>query len=527
MKKPAVAAVGAGYWGKNVIRALHKLGALACVCDSSEKALAVQRETYVGVRTETDYRAVLDDGAITAVAIASPAARHAEMIRQALEAGKDVYVEKPLCLSESEGASLVALAAGLGRVLMVGHLLHYHDAVVKLKEMISRGELGKVYYIYSNRLNLGKFRSEENALWSFAPHDVSVILGLAGEMPDNVFTSGGAFLQEGVHDSACSVMSFPSGMKAHIFASWLNPFKEQKLVVVGSRKMAVFDDTLPERKLVVYPHVIGWKENFPVPEKKEPEAVELQGSEPLLNEMSHFLKCVTDREVPVTDGAEGLRVLKVLQACQKSLDTGTKVSLSEKEQTYFAHPTAIVDQPAEIGEGTSIWHFTHVMKDCRIGRSCNIGQNVVISSGAKVGDRVKIQNNVSVYTGVVLEDGVFCGPSMVFTNVMNPRSYISRRDEYKETLVKEGATLGANCTVVCGHTIGRFAFVGAGAVVTKDVPDYALVVGNPGRIIGYMCECGARLTFNKEEADCQACGASYEKRGGRVERRQKIESTVA
>jgi UDP-2-acetamido-3-amino-2,3-dideoxy-glucuronate N-acetyltransferase len=527
MRKPAVAAVGAGYWGKNIIRSLHNLGALSCVCDSSEKALEVQRETYVGVRTETDYQAVLDDGKITAVAIASPAARHAEMIRQALEAGKDVYVEKPLCLSESEGASLVALAAGLGRVLMVGHLLHYHDAVVKLKEMISQGELGKIHYIYSNRLNLGKFRSEENALWSFAPHDVSVILGLAGEMPENVFCNGGAFLQDGVYDSACAVMSFPSGIKAHIFTSWLNPFKEQKLVVVGSRKMAVFDDTQPERKLLVYPHVINWKGNFPVPEKKEPEAISLQGSEPLLNEMAHFLTCVMERKVPVTDGAEGLRVLKVLQACQKSLDTQTKVSMSEKKGIYFAHQTAVIDQPTDIGEGTSIWHFTHVMKDCRIGRSCNIGQNVVISPGVKVGDKVKIQNNVSVYTGVVLEDGVFCGPSMVFTNVMNPRSYVSRRNEYKETLVKEGATLGANCTIVCGHTIGRFAFVGAGAVVTKDVPDYALVVGNPGRVIGYMCECGARLSFNGEEADCPACGASYEKRGGRVERRQKFESTVA
>ncbi len=300
MRKPAVAVIGAGYWGKNIIRALHKLDALSCICDSSDKALELQREAYAGVRTETDYQAVLDDATITAVAIASPAARHADMIRQALEAGKDVYVEKPLCLSESEGASLVALAASLGRVLMVGHLLHYHDAVVKLKEMISQGEMGKIHYIYSNRLNLGKFRSEENALWSFAPHDVSVILGLAGEMPETVFCNGGAFLQEGVHDSTCALLSFPSGMRAHIFTSWLNPFKEQKLVVVGSRKMAVFDDVqAPERKLLIYPHVINWKGNFPVPEKKEPEAVGLQGSEPLLNEMSHFLD--------VRDGTESTR----------------------------------------------------------------------------------------------------------------------------------------------------------------------------------------------------------------------------
>ncbi len=527
MRNPAVAAIGAGYWGRNIIRALHRLCVLSCICDVSEDALEVQRETYVGVHTETDYKKVLDDGRIAAVAIASPAARHAEMIRQALEAGKDVFVEKPLCLSEEEGASLVALAASLGRVLMVGHLLHYHDAVVKLGEMIGKGELGKLHYIYSNRLNLGRFRSEENALWSFAPHDVSVVLGLAGEMPGDVFCGGGAFLQDGVHDSACACLSFPSGIKAHIFASWLNPYKEQKLVVVGSRKMAVFDDTQPERKLLVYPHEISWKGKIPVPERKDAEVVELPGTEPLLNELSHFLQCVRERKSPLTDGAEGLRVLRVLQACQKSLDTFEKVSLSDKDEKFFAHPSAVIDQPTNIGEGTSIWHFSHVMRDSEIGRQCNIGQNVVISPGVKIGNNVKIQNNVSVYTGVTLEDGVFCGPSMVFTNVINPRSRISRRHEYKATLVREGASLGANCTVVCGHTIGRFAFVGAGAVVTKDVPDYALAVGNPARVTGYMCECGVRLDTNGDEAACPSCGASYEKRGGKVERRQKIESTVA
>ncbi len=523
----AVAAVGAGYWGKNIIRTLHRLCALSCVCDTDEIALEAQRETYVGVRTETNYRAVLGDKGIAAVAIASPAAAHADMIRQALEAGKDVFVEKPLCLSESEGESLVSLAAGLGRVLMVGHLLHYHDAVIKLEEMISRGEMGKLYYVYSNRLNIGKFRSEENALWSFAPHDVSVALGLAGETPSEVFCGGGAFLQNGVHDSACAFLSFPSGMKAHIFVSWLNPCKEQKLVVVGSRKMAVFDDTQKERKLLVYPHEISWKGKIPAPEKKDAEVIELPGTEPLLNEISHFLQCVRERKSPVTDGAEGLRVLRVLQACQKSLDEGEKISLPGEKGKFFAHPSAVIDQPAHIGEGTSIWHFSHVMKDSRIGRGCNIGQNVVISSGAKIGDNVKIQNNVSVYTGVTLEDGVFCGPSMVFTNVTNPRSRISRRHEYRPTIVREGATLGANCTVVCGHVIGRFAFVGAGAVVTKDVPDYALVVGNPARVAGYMCECGVRLNIDGDEATCPSCGAPYEKRGGKIGRRQDIESTVA
>jgi UDP-2-acetamido-3-amino-2,3-dideoxy-glucuronate N-acetyltransferase len=181
----------------------------------------------------------------------------------------------------------------------------------------------------------------------------------------------------------------------------------------------------------------------------------------------------------------------------------------------FIHESSYVDAGCEIGAGSKIWHFSHVMSGCRIGERCNIGQNVVISPQVVIGNNVKIQNNVSIYTGVILEDDVFCGPSMVFTNVVNPRSHVSRKDEYRQTLVRRGASLGANCTVVCGHSIGRFAFIGAGAVVTKDVPDYALVVGNPGRITGWMCQCGVKLAAGAQPpaaARCQACGSQY--RGG-------------
>jgi UDP-2-acetamido-3-amino-2,3-dideoxy-glucuronate N-acetyltransferase len=179
---------------------------------------------------------------------------------------------------------------------------------------------------------------------------------------------------------------------------------------------------------------------------------------------------------------------------------------------FFAHESSYVDEGCEIGDGTRIWHFTHVMTGARIGRGCNIGQNVVISPDVVIGDNVKIQNNVSVYTGVILEDDVFCGPSMVFTNVVNPRSHVSRKSEYRQTLVRRGASIGANATVVCGHTIGRFAFVGAGAVVTRDVPDYALVVGNPGRVTGWMCDCGVKLASGAKapaEATCGVCHARY------------------
>jgi UDP-2-acetamido-3-amino-2,3-dideoxy-glucuronate N-acetyltransferase len=188
---------------------------------------------------------------------------------------------------------------------------------------------------------------------------------------------------------------------------------------------------------------------------------------------------------------------------------------------YFVHESSYVDEGSEIGAGTKIWHFTHVMSGSRIGRRCNIGQNVVVSPQVVVGDNVKIQNNVSVYTGVILEDDVFCGPSMVFTNVINPRSQVPRRNEYRPTLVKRGATIGANATVLCGHSIGRYAFVGAGAVVTRDIPDYALVLGNPGRLAGWMCECGVKLAATvrpPDETACASCGARYRSAAGALVR---------
>lgn len=188
---------------------------------------------------------------------------------------------------------------------------------------------------------------------------------------------------------------------------------------------------------------------------------------------------------------------------------------------FWAHPTAVVDEGARVGDGTRIWHFCHVMSGARIGRRCSLGQNVFVAGGTTIGDNVKIQNNVSVYEGVHLEDDVFCGPSMVFTNVVNPRSHVSRKDEYRTTHVGRGATFGANCTVVCGRRVGRYAFIAAGAVVTRDVPDYALVMGVPGKVAGWMCACGVRLRLAPRDPasspTCSACGARYAWDGVRLE----------
>lgn len=180
------------------------------------------------------------------------------------------------------------------------------------------------------------------------------------------------------------------------------------------------------------------------------------------------------------------------------------------EKSYFVHESSYIDEPCQIGKGTKIWHFSHIMKDTIIGQNCNIGQNVVISPNVIIGNNVKIQNNVSVYTGVVCEDDVFLGPSCVFTNVINPRSFIERKAEYKKTTIKSGATIGANATIICGHQIGRYAFVGAGSVVTKDVPEYALVVGNPARVVGYVCKCGNKLKKSGDKYICDSCGKEYE-----------------
>jgi UDP-2-acetamido-3-amino-2,3-dideoxy-glucuronate N-acetyltransferase len=514
---PRVAVIGSGQWGKNLIRNFHELRALAAICDADEDRLSGWKEQYPECRRVTSYSEILTDDTLSAVAIATPAETHGDFVKEALLCGKDVFVEKPLCLSVRDGAALVALSEKKGRILMVGHLLWYHPAVLKLKELIEAGELGRIEYIYSNRLNLGTIRREENILWSFAPHDISVILGLLDEMPAVVQAQGGNYLHRQIADVTVSLLSFPSGVKAHIFVSWLHPFKEQKLIVVGDRKMAVFDDVESKDKLLLYPHSIDWKHHIPVANKAEAERVPFDAEEPLRAECLHFLDCVRTRRRPRTDGTEGLRVLTVLQQCQQALSEEQQKARQPHEPagSYFAHQSAFIDDEVEIGDGTQIWHTSHILKGSRIGKNCKIGQNVVVGPHVTLGEAVKIQNNVSVYEGVTLQDYVFCGPSVVFTNVANPRSEIPRMHELRPTLVKRGATLGANCTVLCGITIGQYAFVGAGAVVTNDVPDHALVVGNPARLTGWMCRCGLKLLHKKKL--CGGCGARYRTIGGRLQ----------
>lgn len=314
-----LAQVGCGYWGKNLARNFAQLGALHAVVDDNP-ATAAAMATEHGALAMT-FASVLDDPNIEAVSLATPAPQHARMALAALNAGKHVFVEKPLALEVEDARQLVEAAKRSGQILMVGHLLQYHPIFKALLEIVKKGELGNIKYIYSNRLSFGKIRVEENVLWSFAPHDVSMVLALAGEMPQEVKAEGASFVTQGVADNAICHLNFPSGIAAHINVSWMHPFKEHRLVIVGEKATAVFEDSQPDwsKRLAIYRNHVDRAGAFPSAVKGPVEFIEVAPAEPLKEECGHFIDCIQTRNAPRTDGAEGLRVLNVLRQAEDSL----------------------------------------------------------------------------------------------------------------------------------------------------------------------------------------------------------------
>jgi len=314
-----MALVGLGDWGSNIFVKLYKLGILHTACDSNPKTASDKRKCYPSINYTNFFEEVLENPYIEAVLIATPASTHYKYAKYALLAGKDVFVEKPISLSVKEAEELVKIADDANRILMVGHVLRYHPAIKKLKEIISSGKIGEIQYIYSNRLNIGKFRTEENILWSFAPHDISIILSILEEEPLYVKAFGGAYLNKGIHDTTVTILKFKNGVKSHIFVSWLHPFKDQKLIVVRTKGMIVFND-LSQQKLLFFPHIIKWKgSKIPIAQKADHCEIRFKDAEPLMEELKHFSDCVLNRKKPITDGAEGVKVLKIIELAEKSL----------------------------------------------------------------------------------------------------------------------------------------------------------------------------------------------------------------
>lgn len=315
----SVAVIGCGSWGKNFVRHFAHLGVLTLVCDPSEarRRLAAQLAPQCPQITNP---AEVWNAPVAGVVIATPAETHYALTRQALLADKDVLCEKPLAMTYEEGAELVQLAAQRGRLLMVGHVLEYHPAILRLQELVKTDEFGSVFYLYSNRLSLGKVRREENILWSFAPHDIAVILRLIGALPVEVTAFGGSYLQSNIVDVTVTSLAFDNGVRAHIHVSWLHPFKEHRLVVIGSHKMASFDDVT--KKLTLYDQRVQVINGEPFPVSGDIEQVPYADEEPLRKECQAFLSAIVSRQPPLADGTSALRVLKVLEAAQRSLVAG-------------------------------------------------------------------------------------------------------------------------------------------------------------------------------------------------------------
>ncbi len=510
-----ICVVGAGRWGMNHIRTLQGLGMLGGVVESDGFMRARLEASCPDVRLFANTKDAVEED-FDGFTIATPAETHFAIASYLIGQKKHVLVEKPLTLRAGEARELKQLAEEKGVNLMVGHLLLFHPAIRTMKDLVDQGKIGKLQYIYSNRLNLGTVRTEENILWSFAPHDISIFQYFMEDTPEEIISRGGIFLQPRMHDSSMTILTYPRNRVGHIFVSWLHPFKEHRIVIIGSKGMFSYEDSSESKNILFYEKGIDWIQGEPVTHDGATEVIPYENTMPLTEELRYFAEHLDGRPLKRADAQNGIEVLEILERASASLLAGGTTApkeshraAAEVREDCFVHDSAVIDRDAAIGKGTKIWHFTHVLSGSSIGEACTIGQNVVVGPDVTIGRNCKIQNNVSLYKGVTLEEGVFCGPSMVFTNVYNPRAEIRKMDEVRPTLVKRGATIGANATIVCGVTIGEYAFIGAGAVVIRDVPDHALLVGNPARRVGWVCRCGGRLD---SEMKCPACGWSMKHR---------------
>ncbi|MDW8058255.1 MAG: Gfo/Idh/MocA family oxidoreductase [Bacteroidia bacterium] len=507
--KPFVALLGVGRWGERLLRVLDELKVVGWVYTRSLAKHQNLQALYPHLRWTEKLEEVWKEPLCRAVVIATPAPTHPELIEAALQAGKDVFCEKPIAFSVAQLHRLIGLAEERGLILMGGHILHYHPAIEAIQSLLSRGALGKLLSIHSERTAAGRFPLAEDALWGLAIHDLGVFLYILDQVPSKSRAYAQDSLTPTKPESIHIHLEFPSGVRGQIFTSWLYPERRRKISLIGTEGMVVFSDE-SKPTLTFYPHRVRWQ-NGQEPRVEwaaQGEPIPLPEKEPLRVEIEDFIEAIQKRRAPRTAAQALLPTIALAEKLHRTLFPEV-----ETPRPYFVHPTAVIDEDVEIGEGTKIWHFSHILRGSRIGKNCVLGQNVVVGPFVRIGNHCKIQNNVSLYYGVELEDGVLCGPSCVFTNDKYPRAFIDRRNEFLQTRVRQGATIGANATIMCGTTIGRFAMVGAGAVVLHDVPDHALVVGNPARQVGWVCECGETLREIQPDHlfHCDRCNLFYKR----------------
>lgn len=517
---PRICVVGGGRWGQNHVRTLNELSCLGGVCDVSPESLQRYEELYPDVPGYSNLDDALAQG-FDGFVVATPAHTHFAIAEQIMRAGFPALVEKPLALSSEEARGLQRISAETGQQLMVGHLMLFHPAVVKIKELLQTGKIGKVQYIYSNRVNLGTVRTEENILWSFAPHDISIFQYLLEAQPEEVVARGGAHLQPGVQDNTMTMLRYPDNVVCHNYVSWLHPFKEHRIVIVGSKGMLQFDDSSQDKALTFYDRGIDWVDGEPIKREGETETIPYPQQQPLTEELRYFVENMHGTIVKA-NSQNAVEVLEILELASSQLEGSPNVIPASGRNNIAAtaqlgpgvkvHESAYVDDECVVGDNTKIWHGSHVQRGARLGANCSLGQSVNVGNCVVIGNNVRIQNNVSVFEGVTLEDDVFCGPSMTFTNVLNPRAkYPLGAELYGKTLVKEGVSIGAHATVVCGNTIGRHAFIAAGALITKDVPDFAFMMGVPARQHGWVTEGGERIPEDHLGVfKCTISGKEYE-----------------
>lgn len=515
--------VGAGKWGTKLITTACALKLSVAVVETNLEALGLAKCNPRVSPTCLFFASLgeaLDALPNAAVIIATPPSTHFKVAEQAITAGRHVLVEKPMCDNLQDAHILVDLARKHQVILMVDHLLHYSAHHRRMLYLIESGLIGKVKRVHMSRMNFGTVRTNENVLWSLSPHDVSILLAACkGQSPQSVLCTGHKVVSLHVEDSVSLQVRFQDGMQAQIDCNWMHPFKERRAIVYGTKGCIVLNEAMPDanlKKIQAFhwsakrkldgsgvkiekseAHILQYLKDWNVQSVNELE--EMDPKQPLQVMLEHFVDCIKKKIAPRTDGNEGVRVLRILSAASESLvKSGEVVSLRNISAVThalrsFVHPTAVVDQGALLGQGTKVWHFSHIMPGAVLKEKCNIGQNVYIGGKAKLGRNVKVQNNVSIYDEVCVDDDVFLGPSCVLTNVKTPRSHVSRKHEYMPTVIGKGATVGANATIVCGISLGAYSFVGAGAVVTKNVPPHAIVYGNPAVIKGWMSTTGNKL----------------------------------